>query len=87
MEWSRREVVGTGVAALGAVVASSTVGEAQAQKPAKPRTRPANEPFGYCLNTSTIRGNKLDIWLSSCAEARDWGIQRVVAEVISIGRR
>jgi sugar phosphate isomerase/epimerase len=25
------------------------------------RTRPANEPFGYCLNTSTIRGNNLDI--------------------------
>ena len=23
--------------------------------------RPANEPFGYCLNTSTIRGNQLDI--------------------------
>lgn len=34
-----------------------------------------------------VRGDKLDIWLSSCAEARDWGIQRVVAEVISIGRR
>ena len=34
-----------------------------------------------------VRGNKLDIWLSSCAEARAWGIQRVVAEVISIGRR
>ena len=34
-----------------------------------------------------VRGNKLDIWLSSCAEARQWGIQRVVAEVISIGRR
>src|SRR6478752_5436025 len=23
--------------------------------------RSANEPFGYCLNTSTIRGNQLDI--------------------------
>jgi len=27
----------------------------------KPPQRPANEPFGYCLNTSTIRGNQLDI--------------------------
>src|SRR4029453_18627062 len=51
----------TGVAAVGAAVFSSTAGEAQGQKPAGARTRPANEPFGYCLNTSTIRGNKLDI--------------------------
>ena len=38
-----------------------TAGEAQAPRPAGARTRPANEPFGYCLNTSTIRGNNLDI--------------------------
>ena len=25
------------------------------------RQRPSTEPFGYCLNTSTIRGNNLDI--------------------------
>ena len=31
------------------------------KSPRGARTRPANEPFGYCLNTSTIRGNKLDI--------------------------
>ena len=61
MELSRREVLGTAVAAFGAAVVSSTAGEAQGQKPAGARTRPANEPFGYCLNTSTIRGNKLDI--------------------------
>ena len=61
MELSRREVLGTGVAAVSAAVFSSTASEAQAQKPAGARTRPANEPFGYCLNTSTIRGNKLDI--------------------------
>jgi 2-keto-myo-inositol isomerase len=61
MELSRREVLGTGVAAVSAAVFSSTAGEAQARKPAGARTRPANEPFGYCLNTSTIRGNKLDI--------------------------
>jgi 2-keto-myo-inositol isomerase len=61
MELSRRNVLGGAVAALGAVVASSTVGEAQASRPASARTRPPNEPFGYCLNTSTIRGNNLDI--------------------------
>ena len=59
MELSRREVLGTAVAAFGGAVASSTVAEAQKPQPTKTRTRPANEPFGYCLNTSTIRG--LDI--------------------------
>jgi 2-keto-myo-inositol isomerase len=60
MEFSRRAVLGSAVAAVGAAVMSSTTGEAQAPRPAA-KTRPANEPFGYCLNTSTIRGNKLDI--------------------------
>ena len=61
MEFSRREVLGTAAAAFGAAVASSPAVEAQAPKAAAPRARPANEPFGYCLNTSTIRGNNLDI--------------------------
>lgn len=61
MELSRRRVLGGAVAVLGAAAASSTGGEAQAPRPAGARTRPANEPFGYCLNTSTIRGNNLDI--------------------------
>jgi 2-keto-myo-inositol isomerase len=61
MELSRRRVLGGAVAALGAVAASSTAGKAQAPRPASARTRPADEPFGYCLNTSTIRGNNLDI--------------------------
>jgi len=26
-----------------------------------PRARPAGEPFGYCLNTSTVRGHRLDL--------------------------
>lgn len=30
-------------------------------EPQRAKKRPANEPFGYCLNTSTIRGNNLDI--------------------------
>jgi sugar phosphate isomerase/epimerase len=61
MQLSRRRVLGGAVAALGAAVASSAAGETQAPRPASARTRPANEPFGYCLNTSTIRGNNLDI--------------------------
>ena len=61
MELSRRQVMGGAVAALGAAMASSSssAGEAQAPRPAS--ARPANEPFGYCLNTSTIRGNNLDM--------------------------
>src|SRR5258706_3417202 len=61
MALSRREVLGSGVTALGAAVVSSTAGEPQAARAPGARTRPANEPFGYCLNTSTIRGNNLDI--------------------------
>jgi 2-keto-myo-inositol isomerase len=61
MELSRREVVRGAAAALGAAIVPSAVGEAQAPRPAGAKPRPANEPFGYCLNTSTIRGNKLDI--------------------------
>jgi 2-keto-myo-inositol isomerase len=60
MTLSRRDLLGSAVAAFGATVASSTNAEAQAARPAA-RPRPVNEPFGYCLNTSTIRGNKLDI--------------------------
>ena len=76
MELSRREVLGTGVAAVSAAVFSSTAAEAQAQKPAAARTRPANEPFGYCLNTSTIRGNKLDI-VAVVAAASKAGFQAI----------
>jgi 2-keto-myo-inositol isomerase len=57
MEWSRREVLGTVVGSLGAVTASAWQSAPKPQPPG--RQRPANEPFGYCLNTSTIRG--LDI--------------------------
>ena len=61
MELSRREVLGGAAAAVGAALVSSTAGEAQAPRAPGERTRPASEPFGYCLNTSTIRGNNLDI--------------------------
>jgi sugar phosphate isomerase/epimerase len=61
MEWSRREIMGGALAAVGAAMVSSSAAAAQTPRPASARPRPANEPFGYCLNTSTIRGNNLDI--------------------------
>jgi 2-keto-myo-inositol isomerase len=76
MTVSRREVVRGAVAALGAAVVSSTPSEAQTPKPGGARTRPANEPFGYCLNTSTIRGNKLDI-VGVVAAAAKAGFQAI----------
>ena len=60
MDLSRRDLLNGGLAAVGAAIVSSTAGEAQAPRPTGGRARPANEPFGYCLNTSTIRGNNLD---------------------------
>lgn len=60
MELSRREVMAGAAAAVGVAIVSSVTSRAQAPKPAA-RPRPANEPFGYCLNTSTIRGNNLDL--------------------------
>jgi sugar phosphate isomerase/epimerase len=44
-----------------AIVGAGSRVEAQAPRPAAARPRPADEPFGYSLNTSTIRGNNLDI--------------------------
>jgi sugar phosphate isomerase/epimerase len=61
MDLSRRQVLTGATAAIGAALVSSA-DLAAAQTPrAVERTRPAGEPFGYCLNTSTIRGNNLDI--------------------------
>jgi sugar phosphate isomerase/epimerase len=61
MEWSRREVLGTVVGSVGAATAASAWQSSAPKPQPKERQRPANEPFGYCLNTSTIRGNQLDI--------------------------
>jgi sugar phosphate isomerase/epimerase len=61
MVLSRREAVRSGLAAVGSAIVSSTAGQAQAPRPTGAPPRPASEPFGYCLNTSTIRGNNLDI--------------------------
>jgi sugar phosphate isomerase/epimerase len=60
MEWSRREVLGSVVGSVGAVAAGALPSAASVSQP-KARQRSAAEPFGYCLNTSTIRGNQLGI--------------------------
>jgi 2-keto-myo-inositol isomerase len=61
MEFSRRQVIGGAVAAVGAAMVSPRAAEAQTRQAVGARARPADEPFGYSLNTSTIRGNNLDI--------------------------
>ena len=58
MEWSRREVLESVAGSIGAAMAWQA---RPAVKPPREQQRPADEPFGYCLNTSTIRGNQLDI--------------------------
>jgi len=51
--------------------------------PAKAADRPVNEPFGYCLNTSTIRGQKLPLVreLEIAARAGYQGVEPWVAEI------
>jgi 2-keto-myo-inositol isomerase len=83
MELSRRDVVRGAVAAFGAAMVSSTPGEAQAPRPAG--ARPANEPFGYCLNTSTIRGNNLDI-VAVVQAASKAGFQAIEPWITEIDR-
>lgn len=51
--------------------------------PAKAAERPEDEPFGYCLNTSTIRGQKLPLVreLEIAARAGYTGVEPWVAEI------
>lgn len=60
MDLSRREMLAGAAAALAAAARPAIASAARTPQPAAARTRPASEPFGYCLNTSTIRGNNLD---------------------------
>jgi 2-keto-myo-inositol isomerase len=55
---SRRQVLGGTATLVGAAIASGMPAGLDAQQVSK---RPPNEPFGYSLNTSTIRGNNLDL--------------------------
>jgi 2-keto-myo-inositol isomerase len=64
MNRSRRQMLGSTIAMMGATIASSAsaqTGSAKKPQPAHAARRPADEPFGYSLNTSTIRGNNLDV--------------------------
>src|SRR5688500_12522582 len=68
---SRRNVLvlGAAAAALGAGAVPGTLLEESVHAPPKPQQpesqasgrRPKEEPFGYCFNTSTIRGQKLPL--------------------------
>ncbi len=60
---SRRELLGSMAAvAAGATIAGVHPADAQTARVATPAARrPADEPFGYCLNTSTLRGHQMDI--------------------------
>ena len=86
MDLSRRQILSGAAAAVGtALVGSGVPAEAQAprQTASTARTRPANEPFGYCLNTSTIRGNNLDIVgvITAAAKAGFHSIEPWLTEV------
>jgi sugar phosphate isomerase/epimerase len=52
-------------------------------QPASAAERPDNEPFGYCFNTSTIRGQKLPLVreLEIAARAGFQGVEPWVAEI------
>jgi len=85
MTFSRREVLGNAAAALGAAAVSARAGDAQAQRSPGAQTRPVDEPFGYCLNTSTIRGNNLDLVgaVNAAAKAGFHAIEPWIIEIDS----
>jgi 2-keto-myo-inositol isomerase len=60
MSLSRREILGGTAAFMGAAMASGSVVNAGTM-PQRATKQSADEPFRFCLNTSTIRGNNLDV--------------------------
>lgn len=53
-------------------------------------SHPDGRPVGIYVIMDTggaVRGNRLDLWMASCADARQWGVRTVVAEVVPLGRR
>ncbi len=85
MELSRREILAGAAAALAAAGPPAIASAAQAPRPGTARTRPANEPFGYCLNTSTIRGNNLDLPAVVSAASKA-GFQAIEPWIMEIDR-
>lgn len=69
---------------LGAVAAASAIAGAQSVAIAAPApSRSASEPFGYCLNMSTIRGQELSIveQLEVAAKAGYQGVEPWLREI------
>ena len=83
MELSRRQVIASAAAALAAAGTSSMASDAETPQASAGRPRPANEPFGYCLNTSTIRGNNLDFpaVITAASKAGFQAIEPWIAEI------
>jgi sugar phosphate isomerase/epimerase len=84
MDLSRREML-TAAAAFAAAGSSAVASPAQAPRAPATGTRPANEPFGYCLNTSTIRGSNLDL-PAAVAAASKAGFQAIEPWIMEIDR-
>ena len=82
MQWSRREILRGVAVSAGAAAAGVLPASAEARQPRR-RQRGADEPFGYCLNTSTIRGNQLDIVqeVEAVAKAGFDGIEPWISEL------
>src|SRR5262245_32294019 len=72
---TRRQMLSQSIAAGSAVVLAT--------REARAAERPAGEPFGYCLNTSTIRGQKLPLVaeIEIAARAGYQGIEPWVSEL------
>jgi sugar phosphate isomerase/epimerase len=65
------------------ITAAASAALAAQAAPAEAADRPAAEPFGYCFNTSTIRGQKLPLVqeLEIAARAGYRGVEPWVAEI------
>ena len=74
---NRRAMLGTSLAVAGAAALSAQT------RPATAAERSPREPFGYCLNTSTIRGQKLPLTteIEIAARAGFRGVEPWVAEI------
>ncbi|MBI3837782.1 MAG: sugar phosphate isomerase/epimerase [Planctomycetia bacterium] len=79
---TRREMLSHSISAAGAAALMAQTSSAHASG------RPANEPFGYCFNTSTIRGQKLSLVaeIEIVARAGYRGIEPWVSEIDEYAR-
>jgi 2-keto-myo-inositol isomerase len=75
---TRRDMLSQSIAAAGAAALGAQTATAEATS-----GQPTDEPFGYCLNTSTIRGQKLPLVaeVEIAARAGYRGIEPWVAEL------